>query len=63
MLQIAVNALKKIGLPPCEEAIDVIKRYATNGREAVNVIQLAAGFALSEKRETIIGCRYRVGSE
>jgi Lon-like ATP-dependent protease len=28
-------------------------RYATNGREAVNVIQLAAGLALSEKREEI----------
>jgi Lon-like ATP-dependent protease len=51
--QIAVNALKKIGLPPCDEAIDVITRYATNGREAVNVIQLAAGLALSEKRDTI----------
>ena len=38
---------------PCPEAVDVVKRYATNGREAVNVIQLAAGFALTEKRETI----------
>lgn len=51
--EIAVNALKKIGLPPCQEAVDVVKRYATNGREAVNVIQLAAGLALSEKRDTI----------
>ncbi|MBP3961430.1 MULTISPECIES: ATP-dependent protease LonB [Paenibacillus] len=51
--QIAVNALKKIGLPPSQEAIDVVTRYATNGREAVNVIQLAAGLALSEKRDTI----------
>lgn len=51
--QIAVNALKKIGLPPCQEAIDVVKRYATNGREAVNMVQLAAGLALSEKRDTV----------
>ncbi|MFC4099959.1 ATP-dependent protease LonB [Paenibacillus xanthanilyticus] len=51
--EIAVNALKKIGLPPSPEAVDVVKRYATNGREAVNVIQLAAGLALSEKRDTI----------
>ncbi|QHT62094.1 ATP-dependent protease LonB [Paenibacillus lycopersici] len=51
--QIAVNALKKIGLPPSQEAVDVVTRYATNGREAVNVIQLAAGLALSEKRESI----------
>lgn len=51
--QIALNALKKIGLPPCQEAIDVVKRYATNGREAVNMVQLAAGLALSEKRDTV----------
>ncbi|MBW7461357.1 ATP-dependent protease LonB, partial [Paenibacillus sepulcri] len=35
------------------DAIDVVTRYATNGREAVNVIQLAAGLALSESREGI----------
>jgi Lon-like ATP-dependent protease len=51
--QVAENAVKKIGFPPCPEAIDVVKRYATNGREAVNVIQLAAGVALSEKRDAI----------
>jgi Lon-like ATP-dependent protease len=51
--EIAINALKKIGLPPCQAAIEVVMRYATNGREAVNVIQLAAGLALSEKREEI----------
>jgi Lon-like ATP-dependent protease len=50
---VAENAVKKIGFPPCPEAIDVVKRYATNGREAVNVIQLAAGVALSEKRDSI----------
>ncbi|SFJ11092.1 Lon-like ATP-dependent protease [Paenibacillus sp. UNC496MF] len=53
--EIAVNALKKIGLPPSQEAVDVVTRYATNGREAVNVIQLAAGLALSEKRDSITG--------
>ncbi|MFD0713946.1 ATP-dependent protease LonB [Paenibacillus sp. GCM10027626] len=51
--QIATNALKKLGLPPCPEAIDVVKRYATNGREAVNIMQLAAGLALSEKRDSL----------
>lgn len=51
--QVAENAVKKIGFAPCPEAIDVVKRYATNGREAVNVIQLAAGVALSEKRDRI----------
>ncbi|MGO4543171.1 ATP-dependent protease LonB [Paenibacillus sp. 2TAB23] len=50
---VAENAVRKIGFAPCPEAIDVVKRYATNGREAVNVIQLAAGVALSEKRDAI----------
>ncbi|WP_424768114.1 ATP-dependent protease LonB [Paenibacillus sp. sgz302251] len=50
---VAENAVKKIGFAPCPEAIEVVKRYATNGREAVNVIQLAAGVALSEKRDII----------
>ncbi|CAH0119158.1 MULTISPECIES: ATP-dependent protease LonB [unclassified Paenibacillus] len=50
---IATDAVRKIGFPPCPEAVEVVKRYATNGREAVNVIQLAAGLALSEKRDTI----------
>ncbi|MGG4033410.1 ATP-dependent protease LonB [Paenibacillus cisolokensis] len=51
--QIAEHAVKKIGFPPCPAAIEVVKKYATNGREAVNVIQLAAGLALSEKRSEI----------
>lgn len=51
--QIADNALRKIGLPANLEALDVIKRYATNGREAVNMMQLAAGLALSENRVSL----------
>ncbi len=51
--QIAENAIQKIGFPPQPEAVEVVKRYATNGREAVNIIQLAAGLALSENRDRI----------
>lgn len=51
--QIAENAIQKIGFQPMPEAVEVVKRYATNGREAVNVIQLAAGLALSENRATL----------
>lgn len=50
---IATNALTKIGLPENELAIEVVKRYATNGREAVNIMQLAAGVALTEGRQEI----------
>jgi Lon-like ATP-dependent protease len=34
-------------------AVEVIKKYATNGREAVNIIQLAAGMAMTDKRQEI----------
>lgn len=51
--QVAMNAVKKLGFAPYPGAVEVVKRYATNGREAVNVIQLAAGLALSEKREQL----------
>ncbi|WP_035155208.1 ATP-dependent protease LonB [Cohnella thermotolerans] len=49
--QIAENAISKIGFPPQPDAVEVVKHYATNGREAVNMIQLAAGLALSENRQ------------
>ncbi|WP_442954742.1 ATP-dependent protease LonB [Paenibacillus sp. SYP-B4298] len=51
--QIATSAIRKIGFKPDEQAVEVVKRYATNGREAVNVVQLAAGLALSEGRDNI----------
>lgn len=51
--EIARKALDKIGFKKSEAAVGVVMRYATNGREAVNVIQLAAGIALSDKRDEI----------
>ncbi|NOV04044.1 ATP-dependent protease LonB [Paenibacillus planticolens] len=51
--EIARKALDKIGFQKCEAAVQVVMKYATNGREAVNVIQLAAGIALSDKRDEI----------
>jgi Lon-like ATP-dependent protease len=50
---IAENSLKKIGLMESIPAVEVIKKYATNGREAVNIIQLAAGMAMTDKRQEI----------
>ncbi|MBP1156618.1 MULTISPECIES: ATP-dependent protease LonB [unclassified Paenibacillus] len=50
---IAAKALTKIGFPDNPAAIDVVKKYATNGREAVNVIQLAAGMALTDQRREV----------
>ncbi|WP_199618443.1 ATP-dependent protease LonB [Paenibacillus alkalitolerans] len=51
--QIAENAMSKVGLEPNAQAVEVVKKYATNGREAVNIVQLAAGVAMTEKRNEI----------
>ncbi|BCJ88518.1 ATP-dependent protease LonB [Effusibacillus dendaii] len=47
------KAAEKIQFPIEERAVEVVKRYATNGREAVNVVQISAGIALSENRHSI----------
>lgn len=51
--QIASGALKKIGYPENPQAVEVVKKYATNGREAVNVIQLAVGLSMTDSRSDI----------
>ncbi|WP_018885433.1 ATP-dependent protease LonB [Paenibacillus massiliensis] len=51
--RIAEDAVSKLSFEPCPEAVKVVQRYATNGREAVNMIQLAAGIALTEQRNTL----------
>lgn len=50
---IARNAVKKINYSIEEAAIDILKNYATNGRDAVNIIQIAAGIALHERGKAI----------
>jgi len=50
---IAKNAASKIDSGIEEGALSVIKKYATNGREAVNIVQIAAGIAMGEGRNTI----------
>jgi Lon-like ATP-dependent protease len=50
---IAENAAQKIEFPMQEGALEVIKKYATNGREAVNIVQISAGIALTDGRKTI----------
>lgn len=50
---IAANAARKVGFPLDERGLGVIKKYATNGREAVNIVQIAAGIAITEARQHI----------
>jgi len=51
--QIAANAARKINYPIEPGALEIIKKYATNGREAVNIVQLAAGVVITEGRGKI----------
>lgn len=53
ILTITNNAADKIHCVLEEEALDEISRYASNGREAVNMVQLAAGMALMDNSPQI----------
>ncbi|MCG5250558.1 ATP-dependent protease LonB [Brevibacillus agri] len=48
------TAVPKMQMTIEDSAVAVIERYATNGREAINTLQIAAGIALTEERNTII---------
>lgn len=50
---IAMNAIKKIGFELEEGGIEIISKYAHNGRDSVNMVQVAAGLALTEGRKLI----------
>jgi len=47
--EIARVAAAKMEMPITPAAMDVIKQFASNGREAVNMVQLAAGVALTDQ--------------
>lgn len=50
---IAINAAYKIKFDISPEALQEIVRFATNGREAVNIVQLAAGIAQMDSSNQI----------
>jgi Lon-like ATP-dependent protease len=50
---IAEKAAKKGGFNIEEKAVSTLSMYADNGRDAVNIVQLACGIALTEERDTI----------
>lgn len=52
--QIAWKAIEKLQIQAQPEAVEVVKKYATNGREAVNMVQIAYGLGLTEGRHTIL---------
>lgn len=51
---VARRAAAKVGYQISEAALDVLAKYATNGREAVNMVQIAAGVVITEGRQEII---------
>ncbi len=53
IISIAKNAIHKMNFQYEKDALDIISRYATNGREAVNTVQIAAGIAQTENRNII----------
>jgi len=50
---ISKNAAQKGGFEIMDDGVKTIAKYATNGREAVNIIQNAGGIAINEKRRNI----------
>jgi ATP-dependent Lon protease len=53
IIKIAKKAANKLNLSVGQSGLQVISNYARNGREAVNVMQIAAGLAISDKRMEI----------
>ena len=50
---IGKKAAEKVQLNISEAGLDILATYARNGREAVNMIQLSAGLAITEERQYI----------
>jgi Lon-like ATP-dependent protease len=48
------NAARKLGIPISEQALEVLQKYATNGRETVNIMQIAAGIVLNNNSFEIL---------
>ncbi|MDN4072706.1 ATP-dependent protease LonB [Fictibacillus terranigra] len=51
--QIALKAADKVNMNVEEETVELLSTYAKNGREAVNMMQIAAGLAITEDRNFI----------
>ncbi|MDI9259846.1 ATP-dependent protease LonB [Alicyclobacillus sendaiensis] len=51
--QVAEGAADKLGMPLEEGAAETVADYATNGRDAVNLVQMAGSLAMIERRASI----------
>lgn len=50
---IAKNAFEKVHFPYVPGAIGVIEKYAMNGRDAVNIVQISVGVAVNDGRDEV----------
>ncbi|MEK3890557.1 ATP-dependent protease LonB [Bacillus sp. FSL K6-3431] len=53
VVAIAKNAAEKVKLSIGEPSLSALSLYARNGREAVNMVQITAGIAITENRDHI----------
>lgn len=53
IVTVAERAAQRIHMPIARRALELISDYAINGREAVNMVQIASGMAMTDKREEI----------
>lgn len=53
IVAVAKNAADKVQLNMSKEGLSTLSVYARNGREAVNMVQIAAGLAITEDRNYI----------
>ncbi|MBP2240622.1 Lon-like ATP-dependent protease [Cytobacillus eiseniae] len=53
IIEIGRKAAEKVHLKISEKALEILSSYARNGREAVNLIQISAGLAITEDRDYI----------
>src|SRR3954452_4096391 len=51
--EVAKNAASKVNLELGDEAVEILSSYCRNGREAVNMVQIAAGLAITDNRDYI----------
>ncbi|SDM87768.1 Lon-like ATP-dependent protease [Fictibacillus solisalsi] len=51
--QIAKKAADKVNMKVDDETLQLLAQYAKNGREAVNMMQISAGLAITEDRDFI----------
>ena len=52
--KIAINAAERVGFALGRGVLDVVDKYAGNGREAVNIIQIAAGLSQARGKKEIL---------